>query len=52
MAGAGETSCFGGPKSTFRDRGKGIGAAVLRCADFVAGAYFGHGRDVRGALIS
>ena len=30
-----ENSCFGGPKSTFRDRRKG--AVLLRNADFVAG---------------
>ena len=35
MVGARETSCFRGPKSTFRDRCKG--SELPRCADFVAG---------------
>ena len=33
-----ETSCFGGPKPSFRDRCKGSERLALRKADFVAGA--------------
>ena len=40
-----ETSCFGGPKQA-----QEIGAALLRCADFVAAQYFGQGDGLRRAL--
>ena len=55
MAGARETSCFGAPKSTFRDRCKGSELLYFEVqfswqvqhfgADFVAGAVLGEPRS-------
>ena len=48
MAGAGETSCFGASKSTFRDRCKG--SELMQFSWQVQ--HFGHVGDRRGAQIS
>ena len=53
VASAEETSCFPGPKSTFRDRCKGSERFTSKCR--FRGRYlqhFGHGGDLRRALAS
>ena len=52
VAGARETSCFGAPKSTFRDRCKGSERLDFETQILREVPRFGHGSDLRGALIS
>ena len=52
MAGAGETSCIGASKSTFRDRCKGSELFYFEKQFSWQAQYFGHaGGDRRGAQI-
>ena len=52
MAGARETSCFGAPKSTFRDRYKRSELFDFEMEFSWQVQHFGHGGDGRGAQIS
>ena len=52
VAGARETSCFGAPKSTFRDRCKGSELFYFDMQFSWQVQDFGHGGDRRGAQIS
>ena len=52
MAGTRETSCFGAPKSTFRDRCKGSELFYFEVQFSWQVQHFGHGDDRRGAQIS
>ena len=52
VAGARETSCFRGPKSTFRDRCKGSELLYFEMQFSWQAQCFGHGGDLRRALIS
>ena len=52
MAGARETSRFRGPKSTFRVRCKGSELFYFEMQFSWQVHYFGHGGDLRRALIS
>ena len=47
-----ETSCFGAPKSTFRDRRKGSELFCFEMQFSWQVQPFGHGGDRRGAQIS
>ena len=51
-AGARETSCFGVPKSAFRDKRKGSERFHVEMQISWQAQHFGHGGDLRGALIS
>ena len=52
MPGAGEASCFGVSKSTFRDRCKGSELFYFDMQFSWQVQHFGHGGDRRGAQIS
>ena len=54
VAGARETSCLGGPKTTFRDRRKGSERFYFQIQLQIPWhvQYFGHGGDLGGALVS
>ena len=52
MAGARQTSCFGAPKSTFRDKCKGSELSYVEMQFSWQVQHFGYGGDRRGAQIS
>ena len=52
VAGARETSCFGAPKSAFRDRCKGSELFYFEMQFSWQVQHFGHGGDRQGAQIS